>query len=70
VWTEGVLTLLPQADVVIFVRADSSVAGSVPWERVREVAGDLMEPLDMYPKRFRVERFPSPEQLAALAGQQ
>lgn len=31
-----------------------------------EVAGGLMEPLDMYPVRYRVHDFPSLEQLAAM----
>ncbi|MGA2257188.1 MAG: hypothetical protein ABSG53_21245 [Thermoguttaceae bacterium] len=36
------------------------------WEKVVDVAGDLMEPLDIYPPRFRVRGFPSDEQLAAM----
>jgi hypothetical protein len=40
--------------------------GLVAWEKVREVAGDLMEALDMYAKRFKVGMFPTPEQLAQL----
>jgi hypothetical protein len=66
-WTKGIPILLPEVDEVAFVRGVKSL-GSAPWERVREVAGDLMEPMDLYPKRFRVERFPSPEQLTALIG--
>ena len=29
----------------------------VEWEKVVDVAGDLMEPLDIYPPRFRVAGF-------------
>src|SRR5260370_21094632 len=54
-WTEGIPILLPEVDEVAFVRG-SKGTGRVPWERVMEVAADLIEPLDMYPKRF-----PSPK---------
>ena len=37
-----------------------------PWEKVVEAAGDLMTPMDMYPERYRVEEFPSAEQLEAM----
>jgi uncharacterized protein YtpQ (UPF0354 family) len=67
VWTKGIPILLPETDEVAFVRGIKHIA-SAPWDRVKEVAGDLMEPLNMYPKRYKVERFPSPEQLAALLG--
>ena len=36
------------------------------WEKVVAVAGDLMEPLGMYPPWYRVREFPSQEQLAAM----
>ena len=36
------------------------------WDRVVEVVGHLMEPLDIYPQRFRVSDFPTDEQLAAI----
>ena len=39
------------------------------WERVAGVAGDLMEPQDLYPERYRVVEFPSDEQLAAIGGE-
>jgi uncharacterized protein YtpQ (UPF0354 family) len=68
-WTKGIPILLPEVDSVAFVRGIKPV-GSAPWDRVREVAGELIEPLDMYPNRFKVERFPSQEQLAALVGQE
>jgi len=64
-WTEEVPILLPEADEVAFFK-DSRVVGKAAWGRVREVAGDLMESPGLYPRRFWVEKFPSPEQLAAL----
>jgi len=53
---------------VAFVQGGKPI-GTAPWDRVRQVAGELMESLDMYPKRFMVERFPSPDQLAAILSQ-
>jgi hypothetical protein len=34
---------------------------------VREIAGDLMKPVGIYPERYLVDDFPSETQLAALA---
>jgi uncharacterized protein YtpQ (UPF0354 family) len=65
VWTEGVTTLLPKTDEVAFVQG-KRVLGRAPWNEVRQIAGDLMQQLDMYPRRFKVEKFPSAEQLARL----
>ena len=76
---EGVKTALPVTDYVIFVSAHgfptlSAVGpGSVgdllkPWTRVREFLGHLMTTMNLYPERFMVQKFPSPEQLAAFGG--
>jgi len=59
VWTQGVDTLLPRARHVVFVAGDEVVAQG-PWERVQNVAGDLLEPRDdLYPIRYRVREFPT-----------
>ena len=39
------------------------------WEKVVEVVGHLMTPQGMYPERFRVETFPTAEQLAAMGNE-
>jgi hypothetical protein len=31
------------------------------WDRVRSIVGDLMEPQDAYPERWRVRVFPNTE---------
>jgi hypothetical protein len=36
------------------------------WDRVVAAASDLMEPLDMYPERYRVAGFPSEQQLVEM----
>jgi hypothetical protein len=38
----------------------------VEWQKVTDVAGDLLEPLDIYPFRYRVRELPSDKQLAAM----
>ncbi len=67
VWGEGVDTLLPEADRVVFMKAPDINEGFVPWSRVREVMGSEMEEVpDLYPKRFRVREYPSPEQVEEM----
>jgi len=70
VWSEGVDVLLPQTDLIhFFVCPDGDeghIAGTASWEKVRQIAGELMEPQGMYPVRFRVRQFPSHEQLRRL----
>lgn len=67
VWGEGVDTLLPEADRVVFMKAPDVNEGFVPWSRVREVMGSEMEEVpDLYPKRFRVREYPSPEQIEEM----
>jgi hypothetical protein len=70
-WGEGLDTLLPCTDEVMFFRVNRDemkvkLVARGKWQRVREIVGDLMEPLDLYPERYRVRRFPSVEQLASI----
>ncbi len=64
-WTADVDPLLPKTDTVVFIRVGEEPT-MVEWQRMVDVVGDLMEPLDVYPPRFRVRGFPSKEQLAAM----
>jgi hypothetical protein len=71
VWSEGVPTLLPETDDIVLLRTDRGaekveLAAAGSWQKVREIAGDLMEPQGMYPERYRVLEFPTSEQLAAI----
>jgi hypothetical protein len=71
VWADGVPTLLPETDDVLLLRGNPQseeiqVAASGSWQRVREIAGDLMQPMGFYPERYRVAEFPSDQQLAAI----
>lgn len=70
-WTDGVDSILPETDHIYFVRAnpatnEGTVLGVALSDRVREVVGDLMEPLDLYPPRYRVRQFPNEEKLAEI----
>ncbi|MCA9245675.1 MAG: DUF1444 family protein [Planctomycetales bacterium] len=74
VWGEGVDTLLPKADLIFLLRArpdgkPGELAAAGPWDDVRRIVGDLMEPLDMYPVRYRVREFPDDEMLRAIGGE-
>ena len=64
-WTETNNSLLPKTDVLVLGRPGGKPA-MVPWEKVVEIAGELLEAVDIYPPRFRVREFPSDSQLAAM----
>ena len=68
-WVDGLETLLPRAEQVIFATGepeDPEYLGTGPWDRAVEAAGHLMEPTDYYPERWRISAFPTPEQLDAM----
>lgn len=67
VWPKDMLVLLPRTDQIAFMQEGKDPLMAA-WDRVVEVVGDLMEPLDIYPERFRVKEFPTEEQLAAMGG--
>jgi hypothetical protein len=74
VWSDGVDTLLPETDDLVLLRADRAaskveVAAASSFQRVRDVAGNLMQPLGTYPERYRVARFPSEQQLTEIGKQ-
>jgi len=71
VWSDGVETLLPETDDIVLLRpqpgADKvAVVAAGSFQRVRDVAGELMQPQGTYPERWRVLEFPSPQQLADI----
>ena len=67
-WTAGAISLLPRTERVVFGGEDREPV-MAPWEKVVEVVGHLMTPMGMYPERFRVETFPSAEELAAMGNE-
>jgi hypothetical protein len=61
-WADGILTWLPRTDRVAMGRrrADGKhdFIVEAPWERLVEIAGASMKPLDMWPPRWEVRDFP------------
>lgn len=67
IWANGVLSLLPESDLVAFAESvEQSEPLFVPWNVVRDEVGDLMKPQDMYPERYRIDEFPTAKQLERL----
>lgn len=66
VWSEGVDTALPVTDTLMFYRPEQDEHLAVPWSRAAPIAGALLQPLDVYPPRFRAREFPSESQLRDL----
>ena len=64
-WTATTNSLLPKTDVLVLGRVGGNIA-MVEWQKAMDVAGELMEPLDIYPPRYRVRAFPSEKQLKAM----
>lgn len=71
VWTKGVETLMPPADLVVFVDLDqpedSRVVAAAPWKDVAKRLGKEME-LDptYWPPRYHLRHYPSQATLKAL----
>lgn len=67
VWGDGVDFLLPVARKVVFARLGQEGFVAVgEWERVIELAGDLLEETDLCPRRYRVRGFPDDAVLAEI----
>lgn len=68
VWTEGVDTLLPPAELIAFVQPEGDKAKHVlvSWEVAHPIVGHLLEPSDMAPPRYRVRSFPDGPTLERL----
>jgi hypothetical protein len=67
VWGEGLDALLPVTRKVAFMKyGHEGPVALGEWHRVVEAAGDLMEPTDHYPTRFRVRCLPDDTVLATI----
>jgi hypothetical protein len=70
IWSEGVETLLPQTERLMFFRPSASAEGelvaSAPWHKVEKLVGHLMSDVDLYPRRFLVTEFPTDDELRRL----
>lgn len=64
VWSSGVDTLLPETPLIALNDMERGRHVIAPREVVREVVGDKFEKREgLYPPRWRVREFPTPEQL-------
>jgi hypothetical protein len=71
-WAKGVLALLPRADLIGLADPEGPEGkqffGMFPWEAVETICGDLLQRTNDIPERYRVEGFPSEEQIRAMEG--
>jgi len=69
-WAEGIPSLLPRTDRVVFVcpetLPDNPVAGYLDWDTAQQLVGDLMVLQDMYPERWLVREHPGAEVIKQL----
>jgi uncharacterized protein YtpQ (UPF0354 family) len=68
VWTNGVDSLLPETDVIVFLPdPKEKVFITVSWNGATSIVGFLMEmEPELTPPRYRVRHFPDAEQLVRL----
>lgn len=66
-WPNGIETLLPKTEMVgLMGSPEDEDPVFVSWESLTAVVGDLLQPTEYYPPRFRVTEFPNDEQLRQL----
>lgn len=68
-WAENVITLLPKTDRVSLVQPlqdGTTHTRIVEWDELESRFGELMKPVTLYPIRYRVDGFPTAEQLGQL----
>jgi hypothetical protein len=74
IWADGVDALMPRTDQVFFMRmreeGQGALVASASWDKVVEVVGERMEQTEHYPPRFRVESFPTEEELQQLGSEE
>jgi hypothetical protein len=64
-WSAGLQTLLPKTDAIAFAK-DFQPGGLVPWSVVARTMRDELEPVGLYPERYRVRGYPTAGQLSAM----
>jgi len=68
VWTKDTISLLPQTERIV-LGGEGLAPVMAPWEKVAQLVGDLMTPTGFYPERYRVEGFPTADQLAVMGNE-
>ena len=69
IWIKDCTTWLPQTNLVALSDPETEVTRMATWEQVYSVAGHRMKPLDMYPPRWLLDDFPSPNELEKIGGE-
>ena len=64
-WPKDAVSSLPKTAMIMLSLGETDAFRVASDDAIR-IAGDLMEPLDCWPPRYRVAAFPEGEQLAAL----
>ncbi len=67
VWGEGVDSLLPHADYLMLASQSGGVPVRIPFARALAVASHLLEPVELYPPRWRARTFPDEATLRRLS---
>lgn len=65
-WSQGIDAVLPRTQKILFYWEGMEGIYGADWEHVAQIVGDLLTPLELYPPRFRVQGFPSRQQLEAI----
>lgn len=65
-WSQGVEAVLPRTQRILFHWEGADGLHGGAWERVAEIVGDLLEPLELHPPRYRVREFPTEAQLREI----
>lgn len=63
-WTDGIVSLLPHADLVFFPRPGEPMV-QIPWDIVAEEAG-LTPAENFHPARYRVGSWPAPDVMTRM----
>ena len=67
VWGRHVQALLPKSDYIALVSEIGAEPVYVTWDDVMSLTGELLEPVDMSPPRWKVTEFPHPKAIEILA---
>lgn len=66
VWSNDVVADLPHTDRIAFMPDEKEILGWGSWAEATTAFGHLMQKNVEYPERYRVESFPTPEQLGQI----
>jgi hypothetical protein len=69
-WSASLVSFLPKTDYIAFGRVRDpktvEIMAHAPWFHVEAVLGDRIRPVGIYPERYRVEQFPTEDEIGTL----